>query len=84
MLVVAECWHPGWRAEVDGIAAPVHRVNYLQQGIWLEQGSHVVQLRFIPQAIYCGVLVSALSALIFVSVAVGSAIVWRAADRKAH
>jgi len=59
MLVIAECWHAGWRARVDGTARPVQRVNYLQQGVWLEPGHHVVELRFCPDSVTAGAWIGA-------------------------
>jgi len=59
MLVIAECWHAGWTAEVNGRPAPVARVNYLQQGVWLEPGRHTVELSFFPPSMKVGLAVSA-------------------------
>jgi len=59
LLVIAETWHPGWRAEVNGKAAQVWQVNYLQQGLWLEPGAHHVELRFAPEDIHWGAAISA-------------------------
>ncbi len=54
MLVVTDAWHPGWQAAVDGRTVPLHRVNYLQRGIWLERGNHRVEMRFQPGCITVG------------------------------
>jgi hypothetical protein len=69
MLVITECWHPGWRAEVDGRRVPLWQVNYLQQGLWLEAGRHSVRLSFFPRSLRCGAWVSAGSAVIVAAVA---------------
>ncbi len=45
-LRVAEKYDPGWKAWVDGVPAPVRRVDYLFQGVWLEPGLHEVVLRY--------------------------------------
>jgi hypothetical protein len=71
MLVIAECWHPGWRARVDGRPAPVERVNYLQQGVWLAPGSHTVELSFLPKSMVYGTGVAAVSWLAFFGVVLG-------------
>jgi len=62
MLVIAECWHPGWRATVDGLEVPLWQVNYIQQGLWLEPGSHTVELTFFPDSMRYGAVASALAA----------------------
>jgi len=54
LLVVTDAWHPAWRATVNGEPVTVHRVNYLQRGIWLEEGEHEVKMKFHPPAFYRG------------------------------
>ena len=70
MLVIAECWHPGWSARVDGQEVAVHRVNYLQQGVWLEPGKHTVELLFFPQSLRSGLIVSLVTAVFLLVVVV--------------
>ena len=60
LLVVTDVWHPDWKAAVDGEPVPISRVNYLQRGVWLNEGMHRVELRFKPRAIYGGVILSVL------------------------
>lgn len=45
-LVVSENFYPGWRAEVDGTAASLGRVNMSLMGIPLPEGARKVSLRF--------------------------------------
>jgi len=59
LLVIAETYHEGWRATIDKQPAELLRVNYLQQGVWLEQGRHRVELRFFPRSLKIGATVSA-------------------------
>ncbi|MCE9613763.1 MAG: YfhO family protein [Lentisphaerae bacterium] len=69
MLVIVECWHPGWSAKVDGRTVPVWQVNYLQQGLWLDAGRHRVELAFMPESVRRGVAVSGASGAVFLLVA---------------
>jgi hypothetical protein len=48
LLVISNTWMPGWRAWVDGLPAPVHRVDYALQGVPLSPGSHLILLRYQP------------------------------------
>ena len=59
MLVIAESWHPGWRATLDGRSVPLWQVNYLQQGLWLPKGRHRVELSFAPDSLRYGTWISA-------------------------
>jgi hypothetical protein len=45
-LVVSENYYSGWRATVDGKAAPVARVNYTLIGVPLPEGARHVELTF--------------------------------------
>ncbi|MBM4464625.1 MAG: YfhO family protein [Chloroflexi bacterium] len=47
-LVLSEVYYPGWRAYVDGRAAPVLRANYAFRAAYLEPGYHEVRLVFEP------------------------------------
>jgi uncharacterized membrane protein YfhO len=49
-LVVSENYYPGWRAIVDGKAAPVARTNFNLIGIALPTGARTVQLKFTDEA----------------------------------
>jgi hypothetical protein len=54
LLVVTDAWHPDWRATDNGKAARIHRVNYLQRGVWLEEGRHLVRMEFRPACVFAG------------------------------
>ncbi len=54
MLVITDAWHPDWRATDNGREVTIHRVNYIQRGIWLEAGSHKVKMEFCPVAVRVG------------------------------
>lgn len=45
-LIVSENFYPGWRATVDGRAAPAYRANYTLIGVPLEAGARSIELRF--------------------------------------
>lgn len=47
-LVVADTFYPGWRAQVDGRAAPILRANWLFRAVELPAGEHVVEMRYEP------------------------------------
>ncbi|MFH1037871.1 MAG: YfhO family protein [PVC group bacterium] len=61
MLVLTEVWYPGWEARVDGEPVPLYRVNYLQRGVWLEEGTHHINLVFSPPSWKIGAVISAIS-----------------------
>jgi hypothetical protein len=58
LLVVTDAWHPGWRAWVDGVPAPVLRVNAHFRGVLLGAGARRVELRFEPRSFRAGAALS--------------------------
>ena len=60
-MVISEVWHPGWRAIVDGHAAPLYRTDIALQGLWLEPGVHTIELRYWPPGLTVGLMATALT-----------------------
>jgi uncharacterized membrane protein YfhO len=58
LLVLAESFHPGWTATVDGEPGPLLRVNGDFIGCVVEPGRHVLQLRFAPRSYQVGKWIS--------------------------
>jgi uncharacterized membrane protein YfhO len=70
-LVLGETWAPGWRAWVDGRAAPVLRANVIHRALRLGPGRHRVEFRYVPAGFRLGLYGTgaALSVLLALSVA---------------
>ena len=51
IVTLAEVWHPGWYAEVDGVSAPVHRTNHLLRGVVVGPGAHRIELVYRPRSL---------------------------------
>jgi hypothetical protein len=64
-LVLTDLHYPGWRVELDGESADLHRVNYMLRGTSLPAGRHRVEFRYEPATWRLGWIVSvvALAAL---------------------
>lgn len=62
MLVITDTWDPGWRATVDGEAAPVLRANHALRAIPVPPGEHRVVLTYEPAWLLHGVVVTLLAA----------------------
>ncbi len=61
MLVLTETWYPYWRVEIDGEPSVIHRVNYCQRGVWLDEGMRAVRFSFHPPLWRIGGIVSLVS-----------------------
>ena len=62
LLVLSEGYDPGFRARVDGRAAPVLRVNGDRMGVVLEEGTHRVVLTHRARGLWAGLALAALGA----------------------
>jgi hypothetical protein len=61
LLVLTDQFYPGWRATVDGEAAPIYRADYLFRGVRVPAGEHTVVFRYAPRSFLLGAWVSALT-----------------------
>jgi uncharacterized membrane protein YfhO len=63
--VLTDLHYPGWKVELDGESAELHRVNYLLRGTSLPAGRHHVEFSYAPTSWRLGWIVSlvALAAL---------------------
>lgn len=54
LLVLGDQYFGGWEAAVDGVAAPILRVNHVMRGVPLSPGRHTVVFTFAPRALQLG------------------------------
>lgn len=68
-LLLSEAYHPGFRATIDGIEAPLLQTNLALLGLWVPPGEHRVDIWYWPTSLTLGVLSSCLSALLWLLLA---------------
>ncbi len=74
LLVLADQWHPGWNADVDGAPAAILRTNHALRGVLVPEGEHTVVFRYQPRSFAIGVqLFLGAAAILLIWVAV---VVW--------
>ena len=78
VLVLTDTYAPGWEAEVDGIATPIHRVDGAFRGVAVEPGAHEVVFRYAPTFTYAGFGL----ALLALVGTVAAAVILRRHDRR--
>ncbi|KKS81423.1 MAG: hypothetical protein UV55_C0014G0012 [Candidatus Gottesmanbacteria bacterium GW2011_GWC1_43_10] len=59
VLVITNSYYPGWEATVDGKQQEIFPVNFINQGLWLNQGKHQIYLRYNPSSFRFGLFISA-------------------------
>jgi hypothetical protein len=60
LLVLADNFYEGWRAEIDGEPAEIVRTNHTFRGVVVPQGEHTVRFVFRPDDLYTGMYVTLL------------------------
>jgi uncharacterized membrane protein YfhO len=73
-LVLSEVYYPGWRAYVDGRAAPVLRANYAFRAVYLKPGYHEVRFVFEPMSWKVGLGISVST---WIGLATWALLTWR-------
>lgn len=66
-LVLSEIYFRGWEAWVDGVRAPVERVNYTLRGVQLPPGDHKVEFVFRAHSFRTGAAWTALGVILLVA-----------------
>lgn len=66
ILVLTDVYFPGWRAEVDGKASEIYRVNAVFRGVKVDVGRHTVRFIFDPINLKIGFLLFALGLAVIV------------------
>jgi len=71
MLVMTDVWHPDWRVVMgefgEGIEK-VHRVNYLQRGVWCRPGRYEIVMEFLPSSLRTGLTLTAMGIIVLLGI----------------
>jgi hypothetical protein len=62
-LVIADTYHPGWNAWVDGEPTAIYPADLLFRAIFVPAGTHAIELRYQPRAFTAGAVISVLALL---------------------
>lgn len=54
LVLLSDLWYPGWRAELDGAACPIYRVDLALRGFRLPAGKHSVVCIYDPASVRTG------------------------------
>jgi hypothetical protein len=73
-LLLADAYYPGWRASVDGEAAPVLEADWVLRAIPLPRRAQHVEFVYLPGSFAVGQFVTLLSATALVAIALAT---WR-------
>jgi len=66
VLVVADAWHPNWRAKVDRRPAYMGRVNGSFRGIALPAGEHLVEMSYRPRSLPAALVIAGAALLLLI------------------
>ena len=73
-LVLADNWHPDWRAYLDGKPVKLYRANYLFRSVYVPVGRHEVVFAFISPGFNTGKTVTILALLACLGLMIGPAV----------
>lgn len=61
LLVLTDADYPGWRATVNGLAAPVIRVDTVFRAVAVTAGTHAIRFEYVPWSARLGAAVSGIA-----------------------
>lgn len=70
VLVLADCYYPGWKAYRDGAQVEVFPVYHLFRGVAMPEGKHTVRFSYEPLSFRLGLIVSTLTLLLMSGVGI--------------
>jgi hypothetical protein len=62
VVLLTDAFFPGWKAEVDSVAAPVLRGDCFFRAVAVETGTHTITLRYIPRSFWWGLVIAVAAA----------------------
>ncbi len=68
LLTLSEVYDPGWNAYVDGEPVDLLRANYTLRAVPIPAGIHSVELRYEPDSLRYGLLISVATALLMAGI----------------
>jgi hypothetical protein len=58
LVILTDCYYPGWVAYVDGVRRPTWRANYLFRAVETPSGAHTVLFKYRPVSVKWGASIS--------------------------
>jgi hypothetical protein len=62
-LVLSDVYYPGWQVTIDGKSTQIYQTNYVQRGVQVPAGEHVVEYRFEPMSLKIGAGITLVSGI---------------------
>ena len=69
LAVIGETYDPGWRATMDGRAAPILEVDGIARGVVLQAGHHNVAMTYRPASVLVGAILTCIGLFAFAAFA---------------
>jgi hypothetical protein len=64
LAVFSEVYYKTWHAYIDGVEAPLVRVNYILRGLAVPAGNHKIELKCIDDIYYGGARISMIASIV--------------------
>lgn len=70
LMVTADIAYDGWKAYIDGKQADMLEVNYMNRGVVIPSGEHVVEFKYEPEYVRYGIIGQIMGCLLIIVVLV--------------
>jgi uncharacterized membrane protein YfhO len=58
LVILSDLYYPGWELTIDGLPAPIYRVNRLMRGAAVPTGRHRLVYSYNPRSFRVGLIIS--------------------------
>ena len=66
LVILSDTWFPGWNVKVDGVRQEIVQVNCIMRGVVVDEGSHVIEMYYLPDSIKIGSAISFITLIMLV------------------
>jgi hypothetical protein len=64
-IVFRKNWYPEWKLLIDGKESQIYKTNLIHIGFIVPQGTHLVELQYVPSSFYLGCFMTAFTLVSF-------------------
>jgi len=67
-LFLSDTYYPGWKAYIRNQEVKIYKANHCFRAIFMQEGKHIVEFRYIPKIFYIGTVASIFSLLMTICI----------------
>lgn len=66
VFITSEFYYPGWQVKIDGKKSDLFCVDYAFRGVYLSEGTHIVEMYYFPMSLKIGIVLGVVSVILII------------------